>query len=86
MPAIRARTAPAEITLISAAFAAVASSVTTVASTEARARLMAFLPCSFLGAMAQRARHRMDRQFKGVGAPHKRVRRRSRRGGNLLYF
>src|SRR5437762_3097122 len=47
MPAISARTAPAEITLISAAFAAAANSVRTVASTEARARLIAFLPCSF---------------------------------------
>src|SRR5262249_6816210 len=47
MPAISARTAPAEITLMSAAFAAVANTVRTVASTEAKARLIAFLPCSF---------------------------------------
>src|SRR5215468_2824957 len=84
MPAISARTAPAEITLISAAFAALASSVRTVASTEARARVMAFSPLFI--SVAKASSPRIGRQFKGAGAPHKRVRQGSCPGGNLLQF
>ena len=64
----------------SAAFAAAANSVRTVASTEARARLIAFLPCSFCrdGELAIG----IGRQFKGAGAAHKRVRQGSCPGGN----
>src|SRR5262245_13763718 len=70
MPAISARTAPAEITLISAALAAVASDVTMAASSKAKARLIAFLPF-YSAAMATLAIGLG--QFKGAGASHKRL-------------
>src|SRR5437763_337511 len=47
LPAHQRPNGAAEITMSSAAFAAAADSARTVASTEARARLMAFLPIRF---------------------------------------